>query len=90
MTQKPHHSEHPVFFNSPAQTAMYIQKNVQKNKVTTTLTSECYCDFDQYMAHVKQTVHIRPERHHHYRLGIWPTMVPGLIFQGKDTVVKCL
>jgi len=23
MTQKPHHSEHPVFMNSPPQTAMY-------------------------------------------------------------------
>jgi len=26
MTQKLHHSEHPVFMNSPAQTAMYIQR----------------------------------------------------------------
>ena len=45
--------------------------------------SECYCDFDQYMAHVKQTVHIRPERSHHYHLCICPTMVPRLTFQGN-------
>ena len=58
MNQKPHHSEHPVFMNSPAQTAMYIQK-LSRNKVTNTIMSECYCDFDQYMAHVKQMIHIR-------------------------------
>jgi hypothetical protein len=52
--------------------------------------SECYCDFDQYMAHMKQIVHIRPERRHHYHLDIWPIKVPGLIFQGKDTAVECL
>jgi len=42
------------------------------------------------MAHVKQMAHIRPECRHHYHLGIWPTMVQGLIFKGKDTVVECL
>jgi len=51
---------------------------------------ECYCDFDHYMAPVKQMVHIRPERSHHYHPGIWPTMILGLIFQGKDAVVECL
>jgi len=30
MTQKPHHSEHPLFMNSPAQTAMYIQRTFKK------------------------------------------------------------
>jgi len=30
LTQKPYHSEHPVFMNSPAQTAMYIQRNLKK------------------------------------------------------------
>jgi len=30
MTQKPHHSEHPVFMNSPAQNAMYIQRTFKK------------------------------------------------------------
>ena len=69
---------------------IYIQGNLKKNKVTNTLMSEYYCDFDQYMAHVKQTVHIRPERSHHYHLCICPTMVPRLIFQGKDTAVGCL
>jgi len=53
--------------------------------------SECYCDFDQYMTHVKQMVHIRPQCSHHYHLGICPTKVPRLICQGKDTAVpECL
>jgi len=30
MTQKPHYSEHPVFMNSPAHTAMYIQRTFKK------------------------------------------------------------
>jgi hypothetical protein len=30
MTQKPHHSEHPIWINSPAQTAMYIQRTFNK------------------------------------------------------------
>ena len=46
--------------------------------------SECYCDFDQYMTHVKQMVYTRPQHSHHYHLGICPTMVPRLIFQGKE------
>jgi len=48
--------------------------------------SECYCDFDQYVAHVQQMVHIRPQSSHHYNLGICLTMVPRLMFQDKDTV----
>ena len=52
--------------------------------------SECYCVFDQYMAHVKQMVHIRSQCSHHYHLGICQTMVPRFIFQGKDAVVECL
>ncbi len=52
--------------------------------------SECYCDFDQYMAHVKQMVGIRPQRSHHYHLGICPTVVPRLILHSKDSVVECL
>jgi len=36
MTKKPHHSDHPVFMNSPAQTAIYIHKELSKNKVTNT------------------------------------------------------
>ena len=52
--------------------------------------SECYCDFDQYMIQVKQTVGIRPQCSHHYHLSICSTMVPRLTFQGKDSVVKCL
>ena len=47
--------------------------------------SECYCAFDQYMAHVIQMVHIRPQQTHHYHLTICPTMVPRFIFQGKDS-----
>ena len=52
--------------------------------------SKCYCDFDQYMARVKQMVRIRPQRSHHNHLDIFPTLVPRLIFHGKDTVVECL
>jgi len=44
MTQKLHNSEHPVFMNSPAQSAMYIKKELSKNKVTNTVMAECYCD----------------------------------------------
>jgi len=29
-TQKPHHSEHPVFMNSPVQTARYIHGTLKK------------------------------------------------------------
>ena len=47
--------------------------------------SECYCVFDQYMVHVKQMVHIRPQRIHHYHLGICPTTVPRV-----ETLVVCL
>jgi len=86
MTQKPHHSEHPLFMNSLWLQCIY--KELSKTKVTNTLTSECYCDFDQYLAHVKQMVHIRPPSSHHYHLTICPTVVPRLIFQGKDTVVE--
>ena len=88
MTKKPHHLEYPAFMNSPAETAMYIQRTFKKqgNKHS----SVCYCDLKQYMAHVQQMVHIRPQCTHRYHLGICPTMVPRLIFQGKDTVVKCL
>ena len=52
--------------------------------------SEFYWDFDQYVEHVKQMVHIRPQCSHNYHLGICPTMVSSLMFQGKDTVVECL
>ena len=67
-----------------------IDKELPKNKVTKTLMSECYYDFDQYVAHVKQIVHIRPPSSHYYHLTICPIMVPRLIFQGKDTVVEWL
>jgi len=30
MTEKPHHSEHPIFMNSPAHTAMYIERTLKK------------------------------------------------------------
>jgi len=30
MTQQPHHSEHPVFMYSPAQTVMYVQRTFKK------------------------------------------------------------
>jgi len=30
MTQKLHHSQHPVFMNTPAQTAMYVQTAFKK------------------------------------------------------------
>jgi len=30
MIQKPHHSEHPVFMNSPAQTTMYVPRTFTK------------------------------------------------------------
>jgi len=60
-----------------------IYKELSKNKLTHTLMSECYCDSDQYMAHVQQMVQIRPERSHHYHLSICPTMVRRLTFQGK-------
>jgi len=86
MTQKLHHSQHPVFMNSPAHTATYIKRTF-KNKVTDTLMSECYCDFDQYTAHVKQMVHIRPQRSHHYHLGICSTMV---LYQGLYSRVNTL
>jgi len=49
--------------------------------------SEFYYDFDHYMAHVQQMVHIRPQRSHH--LGICPTMVLRLVCHGKDTVIEC-
>ena len=75
MTQKLHHSEQPVFMNSPAQTAMYIQQTLQ-NKVTNILMSKCFVTLINYMAHVKQMVHIRPQRSRRYHHGICPAMVP--------------
>jgi len=60
---------------------MYIKRTFKK-QVTNTLMSECYCDFDQYMAHVKEMVHIRPQHSHYYHLGICPTMVPRLVIPG--------
>jgi len=36
------------------------------------------------MAHVKQMVHVRPQCSNRYHLAICPTMVPRLIFQGKE------
>ena len=45
--------------------------------------SECNCDSDQYIEHMKQMVHIRHHCCHHYHLVICPTILPRFIFQGK-------
>jgi len=50
--------------------------------------SECYCDFDQYMAHVKQMVHITPQRSHHSHLSICPTIAPRFQQDGVMTHSK--
>jgi len=88
MTQKLH-IQNSQYLRTHLVGLQCIYKELSKNKVTNTLMSECYCDFDQYMAHVQQMVHFRLQRSHHYHLGICPTMVPRLIFQGKDTAVGC-
>jgi hypothetical protein len=87
ITQKPHHSDHLVFMNSPAQTAMYIHRTFKKQG--NNHSCQCYCDFDQYMVHMNM-VDIRPQYIQHYHLSICPKMVPRLTFHGKDNVVKCL
>jgi len=78
MTQKAHHSEHPLFMNSPAR-LQCINKELSQNKVTNTHENVIVA----LIAHAQQMVHIRHQSSHHYHLGICPTMVPRLIFQGK-------
>jgi len=51
MTQKPHYSEHPVFMNSPAQTAIYIYCIVfihSATNVTLDITFTSYITFLTY------------------------------------------
>ena len=62
-----------------------IYKELPINKVTNTLMSECYCDFDQYTAcdtdgtHQTSTYSPLPSWH-----------LPHNGTKGKDTVVECL